>query len=424
MRTLLLLLLSYNLTAQTVCPLPDFIPNAPSTNRVLSETPILHSLPSATRVLLIDFDGQVVQSPYWASGAIINAEPSNLTVDGKIEVFNRVKEDYYVWQVDVTTDSVKYNNTPLGMRQRIIVTPTHQWYTASVGGVAYVGTFSVNEEVVGWTFEGRLGGFPKFVAESVSHEAGHTLGLRHQAEWVNGVFVQTYNPGIGPESSPVSWAPIMGNSYYKKQTLWHNGQTPFGDLQDDMAVIGSVLPLKPKSTTLERVIHNLQIDSFPITVTSSSAVRVLAFSGGNTDITLELNGVSANAVQDLHDTLVVNIPAGTHILKIHGTDGPYTPSAYGSAGQVDLTIQNLTLVPLDTTRTSTRRPVKPFISYDENYIHLKTNKSYFYTLINISGQPVKQAPYKAGVTDIHIGNLPRGIYILITEFSKDKIIKL
>jgi len=55
----------------------------------------------------------------------------------------------------------------------------------------------------------------------------------------NCVFKYEYNPGTG--SGETGWAPIMGNSYSKNLSLWHNGTTNQGcnKYQDDLAIIGS-----------------------------------------------------------------------------------------------------------------------------------------------------------------------------------------
>ena len=76
------------------------------------------------------------------------------------------------------------------------------------------------------------------VAECCSHESGHAVGLSHQSRY-DGVNcatpVEQYNSGIG--TGEVSWAPIMGNSYYKNMTNWNNGPTPYGctNLQDNLS---------------------------------------------------------------------------------------------------------------------------------------------------------------------------------------------
>jgi hypothetical protein len=67
-----------------------------------------------------------------------------------------------------------------------------------------------------------LGYSAKNCGEAGSHEAGHTLSLKHQSTWdASCAKTAEYNPGLG--SGVSSWAPIMGVGYYKNVTIWHTG---------------------------------------------------------------------------------------------------------------------------------------------------------------------------------------------------------
>ncbi|MCX8080442.1 MAG: hypothetical protein N3F09_04300 [Bacteroidia bacterium] len=192
------------------------------------QVPLLNSNPSVTnRVLYLDFDGQVVTGTMWNTSyntPTINAAPSTLSPANMILVWKRVAEDYRPFDVNVTTDVAKFNAAPANRRMRIIITPTSSWYPNSAGGVAYLNSFSWggNPDTPCWVFENALGYSTKNIAEAASHEAGHTLSLRHQSVW-NTSCVKTaeYNPGVG--SGVTSWAPIMGVGYSKNVTIWHNG---------------------------------------------------------------------------------------------------------------------------------------------------------------------------------------------------------
>ena len=207
-------------------------------NNLSAQVPYgLNSYPSASATIFIDFDGQTVVSPYWNGGNAIFCAPTALTNTQMIRVFNQVSEDFRPFNINITTDSAVYFAAPATKRQRIIVTPTSSWY-GSAGGVAYVESFRWGLEIPGFVFSTLLSNNDKRVAEATSHESGHTLGLYHQSQYNTTCgFVSEYYAGVG--SGEIGWAPIMGNSYSRNLTLWHNGPNSFGcnNLQDDLSTL-------------------------------------------------------------------------------------------------------------------------------------------------------------------------------------------
>ena len=96
------------------------------------------------------------------------------------------------------------------------------FYNCSCGGVAYVGIF----DNVGDTYKPALvffdmlgSGNEKYVAEAISHEAGHNMGLNHDGAAGTG-----YYQGHG--SGATGWAPIMGVGYYQPLVQWSKGEYP------------------------------------------------------------------------------------------------------------------------------------------------------------------------------------------------------
>jgi hypothetical protein len=205
-----------------------------------AQVPVLNSLPSASAVIFLDFDGHTVVNTAWNIADPIYCGPSGLNNTQITEVFDRVAEDYRPFNINITTDSTKFLAAPLNKRMRVIVTITSDWY-GSAGGVAYVGSFVWGDDTPCFVFSALLGYNPKNVSEAASHEAGHTLGLFHQAVYdVNCVQTTQYNPGQG--TGEIGWAPIMGVGYYKNMTLWNNGPNPFGctSFQSDLDIITNV----------------------------------------------------------------------------------------------------------------------------------------------------------------------------------------
>lgn len=199
----------------------------------------LSSLPSAKATIFLDFDGETVAGTAWNSNGPIYCAPSGMTDDQITEIFNRVAEDYRPFNVNITTDSTVFLAAPLAQRIRVIITPTNDWYQG-VGGVAFTGSFIWGDDTPAFVFSNMLNYDPKMVAENCSHESGHTVGLSHQSTY-NGscTLLATYNEGIG--TGQTSWAPVMGNSYYRNLSGWNNGPTPSGcsDDQDNLSIITS-----------------------------------------------------------------------------------------------------------------------------------------------------------------------------------------
>jgi hypothetical protein len=206
--------------------------------KAAAQVPKLNSYPSASATIFLDFDGQTVMSPYWNSGMSFYCTPAAFTNEQIANVFNQVAEDFRPFNLNITTDSIVYFAAPINRRQRIIVTANSSWY-GSAGGVAYLESFRWGMEIPGFVFSNLLGHNTKNVAEASSHETGHTLGLNHQTKYNASCVYQTeYNPGTG--TGEIGWAPIMGNSYSKNLSLWHNGSsTSCSNLQNDLAVLAS-----------------------------------------------------------------------------------------------------------------------------------------------------------------------------------------
>jgi hypothetical protein len=246
----------------------------------------LSSHPSSRPTVFLDFDGQTVDDVYWrpfSTDSIIICKPSKLTNAQMIRVFNNVAEDFKPFNLNITTDSSVYFAAPITRRTRVIITPTWQWY-GSAGGVAYIESFRWGLNTPCFVFDTLLKFNDKFIAEAVSHEIGHTLGLYHQSQYRNENtdtcrYVTEYNPGRG--SRDIGWSPIMGVSYDRNLSLWHNGRNSFGcsSLQNDLSIIVS----SSNSITYRSDDHGNNINTSTIVNTTNGEYDVNGLITDSTD---------------------------------------------------------------------------------------------------------------------------------------------
>lgn len=345
----------------------------------LDQTFALHSKPGAKRTIYLNFQGaQLVGTAWNGSSGTLNALPFD--TDGvpynfstaelqRIQyIWQRVAEDYAPFDVDVTTETPPADRiTRSGSGDdvygtTVLVTSTSGVYSCSCGGVAYVGVFDNVGDFYkpALVFYDKLGnGNEKYVAEAISHEAGHNVGLTHDGFSGGG-----YYGGHG--TGETGWAPIMGVGYSKPLVQWSKGEYATAtNTQDDYAVmagnglapraddhggtVATATPLAGSATSLsaQGVIERPgDVDMFSFTAGAGSA----SFSVGpaarspNVDLKLELRSAtgqllaSANPVDALAASISTTLPAaGTYVLAVTGTGkGDPLTTGYTNYGSVGL----------------------------------------------------------------------------------------
>jgi len=336
-----------------------------------SQVPILNSYPSAAATIFLDFDGHRVAGTSWNWTGPFNCAGAGLDNAQITEVFHRVAEDYRPFNINITTDSTKFLAAPLKQRMRVIITTTSSWYGSTAGGVAFIESFTWGDDNPCFIFSALFGYNIKKIAEAASHEAGHTLGLFHQAKYDASCNIVTeYNTGQG--TGEIGWAPIMGAGYYQNFTLWNNGPNSMGcaSLQNDLEVITSsfngfgyrvddhgsnfaaattpgfsanqfnVTGVIERNTDQDYFRFTMpansrfQLDAVPYNVGAGNAgsdldMQVTLYDQSQVPLSIYNPGALLNSVAD---TL---LNAGTYYLKVEGKGNLYAPS-YASLGSYSL----------------------------------------------------------------------------------------
>ncbi len=361
-----------------------------------------HSRPGSSKVVFLDFGGEAVTNTAWNNSlgralipAVAFSTDSDFATFSVTEqaairaIWQRVAEDFAPFDADVTTEP------PDTMHSRVahaLITRNTDANGApnpssNAGGVAYVNVFGLYGFATfrpAWIYYNNLSGNEAYIAEAVSHEIGHNLGLSHDGK-TDGT---EYYRGHG--SGQISWGPIMGAAYNRNVTQWSRGEYFMANnSQDDLAVIAAKLAFAPDEhgdspaaatplriegtnilvTTPESDPDNRDpankgvlergddVDVFvfrtgegPVKLAVNPAVMPSGSRGGNLDLRLELRD-AAGAVYAGADPgtqtgaqIQTNLPGGEYFLFVRNaaagnpTNSPpsgYT--AYASLGQYFVT---------------------------------------------------------------------------------------
>jgi PKD repeat protein len=378
----------------------------------LDQTFLLHSRPGAKRTIYLNFKGATLTGTAWNStSGSITAPPYDIDgVPGTFSttelqriqyIWQRVAEDYAPFDVNVTTEAVpldriaRAGSTDDIYGTTVLITTRAGVYNCSCGGVAYLGIFDDTSEYYkpALVFYDALGsGNEKYVAEAISHEAGHNMGLGH-----DGTPTAGYYTGHG--SGATGWAPIMGVGYYQPLAQWSKGEyAGANNAQDDYAVMQSNgLPLRTDdhgnttaaATLMSSVAANgtstasaqgvierpTDVDVFAFTAAAGSATITLspAVRAANLDALVTVRDAAGtalatvNPVDLLNASVTLTLPvAGTYYVTVQGTGkgDPLTTgyTSYGSVGQYGLTVSHGTAgsqAPVSRITASTVRGTAP-----------------------------------------------------------------
>ncbi|MDR2347004.1 MAG: fibronectin type III domain-containing protein [Planctomycetaceae bacterium] len=362
----------------------------------LAETFQLHSNPGANFTIYLDFNGHITTGTAWNENLesfvtpafSLDTDYANFS-DAELEmiqyIWQRVAEDFMPFNVDVTTEEPPLNylikdtatsdsDGHWGVRAAIGGT-CYDWLNDSAGGIAYLGSFSWETDTPAFVFAETQYNDEKYIAETISHEVGHTLGLSH-----DGYYSDEYYEEIN------GWGPIMGAGYYSDVIQWSKGEYEGNTNQeDDLAIItgeitniytewsggngftyrnddhggdfqtATAIPTTENSFSISGIIErNTDLDYFMFDITTDSVLNLTITSGtrdANLDILATFYDFNGNVISTFDDpeTLHANfenleLTAGIYYLSIDGTGRPYISeskigySDYGSLGSYKIEV--------------------------------------------------------------------------------------
>ena len=358
---------------------------------------VFHSRPGAPNVLYLNFTGETVTGTAW-NGSKTSIPAVAFSTDADFSTFSdseqvaikrvwqRVAEDYASFNIDVTTErpATFTAQTAHALITRNTDADGTGNPSSGAGGVAYVNVFGSGNYAYyrpGWVYYNNLANNESYIAEAVSHEIGHNMGLSHDAK-TDGT---SYYGGHG--SGDTSWGPIMGTGYGQNVSQWSKGEYYLANnTQDDLALMAGKLTYRVDdygntrasaspliltggtnviSTTPETDPANTSSANKGV-LASSSDVDVFSFvtgsgqvsltvkpwimpagtRGGNLDVLLELYNAAGvllltdNPTSITQATIQTNLTEGQYFLYVRSTgvgdpmsSPPNGYTAYASLGQ-------------------------------------------------------------------------------------------
>ncbi|MBA3483776.1 MAG: hypothetical protein H0T51_18385, partial [Pirellulales bacterium] len=336
----------------------------------LTSIPLLHSDPSATVKLYLDFDGHFeaewggrtnVTTPIYDRDGD-STTFSDAEINFIIMAWQKTSEDFAPFNIDVTTEEPPElapgvpESVANGVALRVSIGGDGSWTGGTYGGIAQYDSFTNSAPNVVYVFPAGTGD-GRYEGDVSSHEAGHAFGLQHQSLYdAQGNLINSYHPGDG------NWAPIMGYLYVPV-TTWHNGTSSSATtFQDDMAMIAraqngfgyraddhantlataSPISFDGTNVTVSGFIgQNADIDYWSFTVAAQDTYRFKvdpAVIGPNLDAVLELRDVAGALIASASPTaiqaaeLLLPLAPATYFISVAKT------AAYGWLGQYSLEI--------------------------------------------------------------------------------------
>jgi len=353
----------------------------------ISDPPARSSKPGSINTLYIDFNGHLVSGTAWGSTAWncmpldTDGDPTSFSPEEQsiiLRVWEHVAEDYAPFDFNVTTvEPATFNRRTA----RALVTRNTDrngvnlpYHTS--GGVAFINVFNTSNYVTrnspAFVYYNLQSNVASHIADAVSHEIGHNLGLYHDGLLAQGGLpASEYYYGHGSDAT--SWGPIMGSPFWKNVSQWSKGEYHRGNnLEDDLAKISGKLAYRgddhPSSLALANqysgptsgiIEQTSDSDTWWIETHSSLIVSLQTVNlgsgggrGGNLHGVIDIFNESGKLVSSLTSnsspdvTGTVPLTSGKYYIQVRSTNvgaplssPPSGYTHYGSLGQYSLTLQ-------------------------------------------------------------------------------------
>ncbi len=261
-----------------------------------------------------------------------------LTTEQKAEVVRRVADDFSPFNVRITTSQAEFTATPAINKQMCIVStsPSVGGFSSDTAGISpFAGPGIRIFNSIVFAFSAVFGNDPIEVANTVSHEIGHSMaGLPHQHLYNNDVdcqIVQEYHPTFG--SGSLSFGPLMGVAT-GSITNWFAQTCPeplFGAPIDDFQFLNNQVVLRPDdfqdvgsivvggfTTSVDGLLNQSgDVDLIPLNLSGSGQI-VIASENADIEASLfELDGTPLGTFNDPDTTGVIfPVTGGQKILRV------------------------------------------------------------------------------------------------------------